>query len=225
MSSLRSMRWTPAALVLFSAELAAAVPVSFEFDSITNSPTTTALVSPPIAGSGDLSFDASGNLLAGQLSLSPYSLLFDVDNDGNFDLEVHTASFTQTLAPALRIAGAIDLAGGSGSATNTCTVLPAAPPGLTCSVGSGIAFGAGTAQASSIATLVFTSFGSPTDFAGTITWVIRGTSGSVETRSYAFTAVPEPGELALLAAALALSGVVSRRSSESGARAPHEPAR
>jgi len=205
------MRLAAVFTVLLSAELAAAVPVAFQFDSITNSPAPAVLSSAPILGSGDLEFDASGNLLSGQLSLSPYAIVFDVDGDGYYDVQFDTTSFMQTLAPAAMIAGAIDLAGGTGSASNSCTVLPAAPPGTACSGGSGMAFGADSSQSTSVATLVFTRFGSPTDVAGTITWVITATTGNVQTRAYSFATLPEPSEVTLLAVPLALAWYVARR--------------
>src|SRR5262245_6784289 len=91
-------------------------PVAFSLDSIDSSAIFTVavdIVGGPVVGSGDLVFDASGNLLSGELTLPAYTLIVDVFDNGIGDLRIEHAASTQILVPAVLVSGVAELSGGS----------------------------------------------------------------------------------------------------------------
>lgn len=209
-----------AAAVFLAALPAAAVPVSFQLETISNTATRWTLVNGPIVGSGDLVFDASGNLLSGSFSLPAWAFLVDGSGDGIDDFQFDISATTQTLAAAPLVGGEIDLAGGSATGTSSCTILPNAAPGGICTPPSNVLpYGTDGSNFTATATLDFTRFTGPNDFAGTVTSVTVRTAanGSQSTQTlvsrFSTLPVPEPSAHALLAAPLALAALGKRRRS------------
>jgi len=197
---------------------ASAVPVTFTEDSLSvvggTTPATVSLAGAPIIGSGDLTFDASGNLLAGSLSLGSFTVNVDLLGDTVLDAAITTTGWTQTLAAATNSGGNVILAGGTAGGASSCSQLTAFGALVCPSVSPTVQpFGVGgTATQTNTTTMTLTSFVSPTQFSGTIASVtVDSSTGATTTLGYSFAAVPEPSTALLLGAGLLGLGALGRR--------------
>ena len=190
-----------ASLVVLSTTGATAVPISFQLDSVTAVGAAfpagqTYSPGLPLVGSGNIDFGAG----TGTVSLPDYSIVIDVDFDGD-DAQIDVTGWTQTITSIDGSGNIVSIGGGSASCTVLGGIGAFVCPGIATSIA-----GWPPVDGPSLVSSAVIDTGLQT-----ITVVDNSLpAGGEITSVYSYSIVPEPSTALLLLGGLAVMGRARR---------------